>query len=159
MKRDAQFKTGQKVDDFVLDQLLGGGQDGEVWRATKLSIGKRCALKFLNSVSDADKLARFENEIKILASIDHPNIVLIHDRGRAWNPSTSELVPYYAMEFVTGVPLLDALDAIPADDRVDAFCAILRQIFSALHSTHSTGISHGDIKSANVMVLPREQMA
>jgi serine/threonine protein kinase len=66
MKRRPDFKTEQKIDDFKLEKLLGTGQDGEVWQARRLSIGKRCALKFLNSTDDQDKLDRFEREIHIL---------------------------------------------------------------------------------------------
>lgn len=159
MNHEPNFRKQQKVDDFLLDEPLGAGQDGEVWRATRLLIGKRCAIKFLKSALEDDKRERFEREIRILAQLDHPHIVAIQDRGQAWNPVTEEIVPYYVMEFVSGVPLCEALSSFPGEEQLDAACGLLAQVLSALEVAHSLGISHGDIKSANVLVLPTTRIA
>lgn len=159
MKRDPDFKENQKVDNFVLEKLLGAGQDGEVWRATQIRIGKHCAIKFLNSMRDPDKKLRFEREIQILAVLDHAHIVQIQDRGEAWNPSTGEIVPYYVMEFLQGEPIHRAVQHLPTDTRVDGIFSLLQQVFSAVEAAHIIGVSHGDIKPANILVLPKEQIA
>lgn len=159
MKLQPQFQRKQKVDDFILEEPLGGGQDGEVWRATRTSIGKSCAIKFLNSVDEADKKLRFDREIKILASLDHPNIVQIQDKGDAWNPQSGATVPYYVMEFLPGQPIHKALKEIPKHARLEAFCILFQQVCSALAAAHALGISHGDVKPANVLVLGKDRFA
>ncbi|MBI2859437.1 MAG: protein kinase [Chloroflexi bacterium] len=159
MDRKTDFKTGQKVDDYILELSLGGGQDGEVWRASKKSLGKCFAVKFLNSIDDADKLQRFDKEIQILASLNHPHIVNIFDKGEAWNPTTGGLVPYYVMEYLQARPLDSALAEATADEAVNSCCSLFQQLALAVSVIHEMGVTHGDIKPANVMVLPRERIA
>lgn len=159
MRRHPDFRARQKIDDYELEEPLGAGQDGEVWCARKLDIGKRCALKFLNKIDDANKLQRFEREIAILASLNNPHVVSIQHRGKAWNPTTGLTVPYYVMEFIPGLPIKDAISSLPTDDRYSAICTLFHQVFSALDEIHRLGLSHGDIKSANILVLSRQRIA
>jgi serine/threonine protein kinase len=158
-KRPPEFKPGQKVDDFRIEKLLGGGQDGEVWQATKVSMQRVCALKFLNSVEEQDKRGRFEQEIEILSRLNSPYIVSILDKGEAWNPTSGRTVPYYAMDFVSGLPIKKALEEIPDGERLKVLCRLFEQVLSALEEVHLAGLSHGDIKSTNILVLVRQRIA
>lgn len=160
MKRPKDFKIGYKFGDFKLVEPLGSGQDGEVWKARKLSVGKQgqeVAIKFLNIVDDEDKLHRFEREIDALAQLSHPNIVSIRESGTTRNPRIKKNVPYYIMEYIDGKPLKKALIKLPSDDLSRAIFTFLEQIFSALYKIHNKKLTHGDIKSANILVL-RENM-
>jgi serine/threonine protein kinase len=157
--RHPSFRQKQKVDHFILEDPLGTGQDGEVWRATRISIGKICAIKFLNSVEEEDKKARFDREIKILASLNHAHIIQIQDKGEAWNPETGAIVPYYVMEFLPAKPIHKALLDLSENNRLEAFCLLFQQICSALDAAHARGISHGDIKPANILVIDNQRLA
>lgn len=159
MSKTPEFRVGQKIDDFELIAALGGGQDGEVWKARRLSIGKHCALKFLNAFDDPDKLKRFEREIRILSNLDHPNIVSIQQRGEGWNPSTEKVVPYYVMEFIPGQPLETAVSATAPSERFYTLCSLAQQVLSAIDSIHQAGLSHGDIKSANILISGTPRVA
>ena len=159
MNYKPNFKPNQKVDNFILEEPLGAGQDGEVWRATKTPLGKRCAIKFLNSVAQPEKKDRFDREIQILASLDHPNIVQIQDMGEAWNPVSEEIVPYYVMEFLEGRPIDKAIRELSLDYRLEGVCRLFQQVCSALEAAHARGISHGDLKPANILVVGKGQLA
>lgn len=159
LERKPDFQPNQKVDNFVLEEPLGIGQDGEVWRARRVPIGKLCAIKFLNSVAQQDKMDRFSREIKILVYLDDPHIVQIQDQGTAWNPTTHDHVPYYVMEFLRAKPIHRALTEIQTDTRLAAFCTLFLQTLGALKAAHSIDITHGDIKPANILVLPEALIA
>ncbi len=155
MKRKPHFEVGQKIDDYILDKFISGGQDGEVWRVTKRSLGKVVAIKFLNSIKQEDKKNRFNREIQILASLNNPHIIHISDKGEAWNPKTKKLVPYYVMEYLDALPLNKLLKTISKREILKIFCSLFQQASSALVEIHNRGITHGDIKAANILVLPR----
>jgi HD superfamily phosphohydrolase len=159
MEVSPKFRRNQLVNGFRLEEPLGAGQDGEVWRATRKSIGKSCAIKFLNSAKEPDKKARFDREIQILASLNHPHIVQIQDKGDGWNPDSGDEVPYYVMEFLPGRPIHKALKEMPQDRQLEGLCILFQQVCSALDAAHARGISHGDIKPANILVLVKERIA
>ena len=121
---------------------------GEVWRAHDASLARDVALKLLPPAfaDDPERLARFEREAKVLASLSHPNIAAIfgfheHDRVR-----------FLAMELVPGEDLAERLKRgpIPLDETVE----IARQIADALEAAHEQGIVHRDLKPANIKVKP-----
>ena len=150
---------GQKIDDYILENPLGAGQDGEVWRATKKSLGKIFAIKFLNSIDKEDKIIRFDREIQILSRLNHPNVIIISDKGEAWNPKTKKLVPYYVMEFLEAEPINIFLQRINKKETLKTFCLLFNQILSALVAAHAMGITHGDIKPANILVISKYKVA
>jgi serine/threonine-protein kinase len=117
---------------------------GEVWRATDTKLDREVAIKILPDAlaQDADRLARFEREAKVLASLNHPNIATIHGvEERA-----------LVMELVEGPTLADriAQGAIPLDEAL----SITKQIADALAYAHEKGIIHRDLKPANIKITP-----
>jgi eukaryotic-like serine/threonine-protein kinase len=121
---------------------------GEVYRATDTNLKRAVAIKVLPAAvaADVERLARFQREAEVLASLNHPNIAQIH--GLEKSDSTTALV----MELVEGSTLEDriALGPLPLDE---AF-SIAKQIAEALEAAHEQGIVHRDLKPANVKVRP-----
>ena len=119
---------------------------GVVYRATDTTLDRGVALKVLPDAfaEDAERLARFEREAKVLASLNHPNIAAIH--GLEQSGDTRALV----LELVEGPTLQDriAKGQIPMDEALP----IARQIAEALEAAHEQGIIHRDLKPANVKV-------
>ncbi len=123
---------------------------GAVYRATDRTLGRDVAIKVLpeDVAQDGDRLARFEREAKVLASLNHPHIAQIYGFEAALDGRTS--VHFLAMELVDGRNLAERLapGALPVDDAL----AIARQIAQALEAAHEKGIIHRDLKPANVKV-------
>lgn len=140
------METGQRLLHYRLGEKLGEGGMGVVWRATDTSLDRDVAIKLLpQQVSqEAERLARFEREAKLLASLNHPNIATIHGLH------ASEGLHFLAMELVEGEDLSSRLarGALPLDDAL----AICRQIAAALEAAHAQGVVHRDLKPANVML-------
>jgi Tol biopolymer transport system component len=129
---------------FEVTSLLGAGGMGEVYRARDTRLDRQVAIKILldSFASDADRLARFEREAKLLASLNHPHIAQIY--GLEEGGSTRALV----MEFVDGGTLADRISWGPVP--LDEALPIARQIADALEAAHARGIVHRDLKPANV---------
>jgi HD superfamily phosphohydrolase len=156
MEREPDYPRGLLIPgDYVLERPLGAGQDGEVWCAVRRRLNKTVAVKFLNAVDDEEKIKRFNTEIEILASLHHPNIISISDKNEASNPRTNKIVPFYVMEFLEADPLDKYLAACPREKILKVFCALLEQAAMAIIEVHSKGLSHGDVKSANLMVVKK----
>jgi serine/threonine-protein kinase len=121
---------------------------GEVWRATDTKLGREVAIKILPETlaADPDRMARFEREAKVLASLNHPNIAAIYGvEERA-----------LVMELVPGPTLAEriAAGAIPLEEAL----GIARQIAEALEYAHEKGIIHRDLKPANIKITPEGRM-
>jgi Tol biopolymer transport system component len=121
---------------------------GEVYRARDTRLDRHVAIKILpeSFSSDPDRLARFEREAKLLASLNHPQIAQIYGL------EDSGLTHAFAMELVEGPTLADriAQGALPLDEAV----SIARQIAEALEAAHERGIIHRDLKPANIKLRP-----
>ena len=119
---------------------------GVVYRAVDEQLHRPAAVKFLpqSSASDADRLARFKNEARALAAVNHPHILTIYEVGE------SDGVPFIAAELVEGVTLRDRLrkSPIPPTEAIDVGVQIAR----ALAAAHRKGIVHRDVKPENVMI-------
>jgi len=127
--------------------LLGRGGMGEVYRADDLKLGQAVALKFLPAVveSDAERLQRFLNEVKIARQISHPNVCRVYDVGEVDGHH------YLSMEYVDGedlAHLLRRIGRLPGDKAVQ----IARQLCAGLAAAHDKGVLHRDLKPANVML-------
>src|SRR5436853_5243818 len=121
---------------------------GHVYRATDTKLKRQVAIKILppSLAADHDRLARFQREAEVLASLNHPNIAAIY--GLEEGGSTTALV----MELVEGDDLSQrtARGAIPLDEVLP----IAKQIAEALEAAHEQGIIHRDLKPANIKVRP-----
>jgi serine/threonine-protein kinase len=121
---------------------------GEVFRARDMRLGRDVAVKVLPDelAHDAERLARFEREAKLLASLNHPNIASIYGLEQA------DGKPFLVLELVEGQTLSERLKKgrIPLDETLD----ICRQIAEGLEAAHEKGIIHRDLKPANVKVTP-----
>ena len=140
------MESGTKLGHYEIGTLLGKGGMGEVWRAKDTKLGREVAIKTLPEefAKDGDRLARFEREAKLLASLNHPNIAAIY--GLEESNGTRFLV----LELVEGDTLTDRLNrgAIPIEESLK----LALQIADALKAAHENGVIHRDLKPANIKV-------
>jgi len=145
--------AGTRIGVYEVLSSLGAGGMGEVYRARDTRLNRDVALKVLPDAfsSDPDRLARFEREAQVLASLNHPHIAAIHGLEES-APSTGsgQAVRALVLELVEGETLADRLTHGPIP--IDEALAIARQIADALDAAHELGIIHRDLKPANVKV-------
>ena len=126
--------------------LIGAGGMGEVYRATDSNLDRQVAIKILPDTfaHDPERLARFEREAQVLASLNHPNI------AESTDLETADGMSALVMELVEGPTLADriAQGPIPLDEALP----IARQIAEAIEAAHEQGIIHRDLKPANIKV-------
>ena len=146
--------AGTRLGPYEIKAPLGAGGMGEVYRASDTRLGREVALKLLPEAfaSDAERLARFEREAKLLASLSHTNVAGLFALEEARPAGAAAPVRFLAMELVAGEDLAERLrrGAVPLDEAVP----IARQIAEALEEAHEKGIVHRDLKPANVKVTP-----
>ena len=141
-------EIGQSLSHYSLVDKIGKGGMGEVFRAKDQKLGRDVAIKVLPEefARDADRVARFQREAKLLASLNHPNIAAIY--GLEESGGTQFLV----LELVEGDTLADRIRAgpIPAEESLK----LALQIAEALEAAHEKGVIHRDLKPANIKVTP-----
>jgi serine/threonine protein kinase len=139
---------GTRLGAYEILSLIGSGGMGEVYRARDSRLNREVAIKVLPSevAADHDRLARFEREAQVLASLNHTNIANIY------GVDDSSGTPALVMELVEGPTLADriAKGPIPLDEALP----IAKQIAEALEAAHEQGIIHRDLKPANIKVRP-----
>jgi serine/threonine protein kinase len=139
---------GTQLGSHEITALLGKGGMGEVYRARDLKLKREVAIKILPDEfsADADRLARFQREAQVLASLNHPNIAHIY--GLEESNQTSCIV----MELVEGDTLEGRLQhgPIPLSEAL----SLAMQIAAALEAAHERGIVHRDLKPANIKFKP-----
>jgi serine/threonine-protein kinase len=140
---------GARVGPYEVTALLGEGGMGKVWRARHLALKRDDALKVLPEgfAVDRERVARFQREAEILASLNHPNIATIHGLEE-----DAEGRRALVLELVEGPTLADRIrdGAIPIEDALP----IARQVADALEAAHEHGIIHRDLKPANIKITP-----
>jgi serine/threonine protein kinase len=121
---------------------------GQVYRATDTNLGRQVAIKILPDTfaHDPERLARFEREAKTLASLNHPNVAIVHGLEK------SDGIQALVMELVEGPSLADRIAQGPIP--VGEALPIAKQIAEALEAAHDQGIIHRDLKPANIKVRP-----
>jgi serine/threonine protein kinase len=171
------IKKGAALAQYKVTAALGEGGMGEVWRAEDEKLGREVALKVLPEefAKDPERMARFEREAKVLASLNHPNIATLYglesvdsesgsdsspgprasspeSRASSPEPRASSPVTFLAMELVEGEDLSERIKrgAVPIDEAV----SIALQIAEALEAAHDQGIVHRDLKPANIKLRP-----
>ena len=140
-------KAGQQIDRYKLLQLIGEGGFGAVYMAEQREpVQRRVALKIIKLGMDTKQvIARFEAERQALAMMDHPNIAKVLDAG-----TTETGRPYFVMEYVRGVGILEYCDTEKLD--TEARLNLFVKVCHAIQHAHQKGIIHRDIKPSNVMV-------
>src|SRR5262245_47935475 len=141
-----RYASGTRLGTYEIVAPLGAGGMGEVYRARDLRLGRQVALKVLPEAMarDGDRMARFEREARMVAGLNHPNIVTlfsVEDEGD---------LHFLIMELVEGQSLADLVTAggLPLARVVDIGIALA----GALSAAHERGVVHRDLKPANVMV-------
>ena len=139
---------GRDIGTYRILSQLGAGGMGEVYRARDTKLGRDVAIKILPRLftSDPGRLARFEREARVLASLNHPHI------GAIYGLEDVDGVPALVLELVNGETLADriARGPIPPNETL----RIARQIADALEAAHEKGIVHRDLKPANIKITP-----
>ena len=138
--------VGSRLGHYDVTALIGEGGMGQVYQATDTKLNRQVALKILPEAfaTDPDRLARFQREAQVLASLNHPNIAAIH--GLEDSEGTKALV----LELVEGPTLADRIAQGPIP--VDEALPIAKQIAEALEAAHEAGVIHRDLKPANIKV-------
>jgi len=135
---------GQDLSHYRLVEQIGEGGMGVVWRATDTTLGRDVAIKVLPELfaSDPERMARFEREARVLASLNHPGIAAIYGVGHAAG------VHFLAMELVEGDDLASRIEqgSMPVVEALET----ARRIAEGLEVAHEKGIIHRDLKPANV---------
>jgi serine/threonine-protein kinase len=143
-----EVRNAKRLGQYQLEKKLGEGGMGVVYRAKHAMLQRPTAVKLLlPGRAGKENLKRFEEEVRQTARLNHPNIITIFDYGH-----TADGVFYYAMEYIDGVTLDDAVEqsgAMPSGRVLH----ILRSIAAALVEAHGVGLIHRDIKPANVVLF------
>ena len=139
---------GKTLSHYKVLEKIGQGGMGEVYRAEDTNLSREVAIKVLPEqfTQDPQRLARFEREAKLLASLNHPNIAAIHSFEH------SDEIHFLVLELVPGETLAErvAKGPVPVEEALE----VCRQIAEGVEAAHEKGVIHRDLKPANVKVTP-----
>ena len=142
----AEVLEGHKLDHFAVQQIIGGGGMGAVFRGLDERLDRTVAIKVIPGTKrDPETLRRFRLEAQAAARLDHPNIARVFYVGEAeqWN--------YIVFEFIDGVNIRDLVE-LEGPLSVDDAVFYTRQVAEALQHAHERGVVHRDIKPSNILV-------
>ena len=140
--------VGQTLSHYRIIEKIGEGGMGEVYRAEDTSLKREVAIKVLPDrfTEDPQRLARFEREAQLLASLNHPNIAAIYELEEA------DGVRFLSLELVEGETLAERVAKGPL--LVEEALEVCRQIAEGVEGAHEKGVIHRDLKPANVKITP-----
>jgi serine/threonine-protein kinase len=142
------FSGALSIPGYELQQEIGRGDLGTVYKAVQSSLGRTVALKVMTpAVSVADKaLQLFVRECGVLSQLNHPHIVKLLDQGSA----NGHL--FLATEFISTIKLESQLRSRPLAERIRLCCGLMQQVLSALQYAHNRSLVHRDIKPGNILI-------
>jgi len=151
------IEPGQQLLHYRLTEKLGEGGMGVVWKATDTTLDRDVAIKVLppDFAADAERLARFDREARLLASLNHPNIAGIFGIHKAEATDGRAETHFLAMELVAGEDLSESLINGPLP--VEQALRTAREIATGLEAAHENGVIHRDLKPANVKLTTEGQ--
>jgi len=142
---------GQTISHYKIIKKLGEGGMGVVYKAEDTKLKRIVALKFLSAIAlGGEEKNRFLREAQAAAALNHPNICTIH----AIDEVDGQM--FIAMEFIEGQSLREKINAGPL--KIDEAIKFAMQIADGLQAAHEKGITHRDIKSANIMITEKDQV-
>jgi TolB-like protein len=150
---DFEPLIGRTVSHYVIEEAIGRGGMGVVYKARDVVLGRAVALKFLRPdlSGDGDARQRLESEARAASALDHPNIAVVYEIGTATVQSRDQL--FIAMAHYTGATLRELIASGPLS--IDQAVRYAIQIADGLSCAHEAGIVHRDIKPANIIVTDR----
>jgi serine/threonine protein kinase len=142
--------AARKLGQYVLEQEIGHGANGTIYRARHSLLRRPVAIKLLSpDMTNEANAARFEHEVQMTSQLTHPNTVAIYDYGR-----TPEGLFYFAMEYLGGIDL-DQLVRQFGPQPEGRVIYLLRQVCGSLSEAHRIGLIHRDVKPANIILTRR----
>ncbi len=146
------YQVGDDIAGYRVVEVLGVGGMGEVYRAQHPRLPRTDAVKVLRAahLADAAVRGRFGREADLIAPISHPNIVRVYDRGEIGDSL------WIAMEWVPGTDVAKLLADHPGGLDRDQVVAIVSGVAAGLDAAHRHGLTHRDVKPANILITPGE---
>jgi serine/threonine-protein kinase len=145
-KRTGVLRSGDRIDDYEIIEKIGQGGVAEIYRGRQHSLDREVAIKLLSerATIDSDIVSRFEQESRIVAGLNHPNIVHVIDRG------LDRKRYYFVMDYVDGTDFKTILSrkSYSLEQNID----VVVQALKALDYAHNNGIIHRDIKPSNILI-------